>query len=156
MRIQCDDELYRVDRVFLGPKQKPWPFRATYRGLVFWALLTLIWLLAWRMIGLPWHLLLPLVVAALAYPAAVWIDKKLTPDRPIWSELERIGQELLAPRPDLKPSETKRVHKLKVQRWKAGAAPDMRWLSRLRGWFGSVRRHGGGRVYKDGEWSRVR
>lgn len=156
MRVQCDDELYRLDRVFLGPKEKPWPFRATYRALVFWGFLSLIWLLAWRMIGLPLHVLVLLVLTTLAYPTALWIDKKLTADRPISSELGRIGQELLAPRPDLTPGETRRLHRLKVQRWAAGAAPDTRCLARARAWFGSVGRRGGGRVYKDGEWSRVR
>lgn len=160
MRVQCDDELYRVDRVFLGPMGKPWPFRATYRAYVFWGLLTVSALLLWRMIGLPWHILVPLVLATLGYPTANWIDKKLTADRPIWSELERIVQELVAPRPDLNPADLSRVHKLRVQRWKAGAAPDNRWPARLWAWLGSVAsrvgRRGGGRVYKDGEWSNVR
>lgn len=156
MRVQCDDELYRVDRVFLGPKGKPWPFRATYRAYVFWGLLTLAWLLIWRLIGLPWHVLVPLVLATLGYPTAIWIDTKLTADRPIWSELERIVQELLAPRPDLKPTSTTQIQKLKVQRWPVGTAPADRWPVRLRTWLRSVRRRGGGRVYKDGEWSNVR
>ena len=42
----------------------------------------------------------------------------------------------------------------------AGAAPDNRWPARLWAWLGSVAsrvgRRGGGRVYKDGEWSNVR
>ena len=152
MRIQCDDELFRVDRVFLGPKGKPWPLRATYRAYVLWGFLAVGSLVLWRMIGLPWHMLVLAAIPIVTYPLATWIDKKLNADRPFLSELWRAWQELVAPRPALHPEPFTRVHGLKAERWKADAPPARRWWSRAK----SPTAGRGGRVYRDGEWTRVR
>lgn len=153
MRVQCDDELYRVDRVFLGPKGKPWPFRATYRAYIFWGFLAVGLLVLWRMTGLPWHPLVVLLIPTVTYPVALWIDKKLTADRPVTAEIERIWQELAAPRPALHPEEFTRRHALKVERWRSDAPPERKWWRRI-GTPRATRR--GGRVYRNGSWVNVR
>jgi hypothetical protein len=159
MRVQCDDDLYRVDRVYLGPRGKPWPLRATYRGWVMAGIIMLAVLIVWRMIGLPTPWMVLLGVAAGSYWLGQRLDRWFTADRPILSELGRVFQELAAPRPDLHPEPVTWRHEIEVTRWGPGAPPRPRWWKRLaakiRALRDKTRRHQG-RVYEQGGWRSVK
>jgi hypothetical protein len=164
MIVQCDDDLYRVDRVFLGPKGKPWPFRLTYRGWVVCATLAIVIVIVWRMIHLPWHPVMLIGAVVVAFLGAQWLDVHLTVDRPPLAEIERLGQELAAPRPDLNPKPVAISGSIEVPRWKAGAVPDVRWYARLLPGLthalsrasSSITGHKKGRIYVDGGWQDVK
>ncbi|MCL2470380.1 MAG: hypothetical protein FWF25_01370 [Propionibacteriaceae bacterium] len=130
MIIQCDDDLYRVDRVFLGPPGKPWPFRMAYRGYGFWAGLLVVGVILWRLARLPWNVVVFVAILVAAWFGAQWLDKHLTADRPISAEISRIFQELTAPRPDLALEASATTAHVGVERWRAGAAPPKRWWQR--------------------------
>ncbi len=164
MRIQCDDDLYRVDRVYLGPKGKPWPFRSTYRALGFAAGLAGIGLIVWRAIGFSQDPVVVLGLLAVSYVGAQVIDKKLTVDRPIIGELQRIWQELVAPRPDLTPKPLTTAMTANVTRWGPQAKLANRWWQQAVSTISSKsdravakalgRRRG--RIFTDGGWRDVR
>lgn len=164
MTVQCDDDLYRVDRVYLGPKGKPWPFRMTYRGYVLWALLVIVGVVIWRTFHLPWGVLPLLCVAAAAFFGAQWLDKHLTADRPLGSEVSRIWQELTAPRPDLTPGPQTVALSVSVERWRPSAAPAPRHLAQAATAIMHTSSHvaakvtgtNRGRVFVNGGWQDVR
>jgi hypothetical protein len=162
--VQCDDDLYRVDRVFLGPKGKPWPFRATYRAYGFWAGLTLVGVVLWRVVHLPWSIVVLIGIVIAGFFGAQGVDKHLTYDRPIVAEIIRVVQELAAPRPDLHPAPVSVSSQITVDRWRAGAVPPRRWWVRAAAsvvhGFGrtmlKVLGRSRGRVYANGRWNDVR
>ncbi len=132
MRIQCDDDLYRVDRVFLGPKGKPWPFRATYRALVLTAGLLFLGVTVWRAVHLPFNTVILVAIGIGAYLGAQALDKRLTVDRPVLGEAQRIWQELTAPRPDVNPRAVTTRLTVDIPRWGPGAHPaKKRWRQGL-------------------------
>jgi hypothetical protein len=130
MLVKCDDELYRLDRVYLGPKGKPLPLRLTYRAWSMLAGLMFVMITVWRRLGLPWNLMMFLLLAAGCYFVAGWLDRLLTSDRPLFSELQRIVQEIFAPRPTLENTAMVYVAAVRVPRWSAVARPAPRWWQR--------------------------
>jgi len=163
MIVQCDDDLYRVDRVFLGPKGKPWPFRLTYRGWGLCGGLTVVIIVVWRLLHLPWHAVFLVAAVIVAFLAAQWLDHRLIVDRPMVAEVERLAQELTAPRPDLDSRPVVVSASIVVPRWKQGAVPDARWWRRLVPGIASagskvyslVTGRRKGRVYLEGTWRDV-
>lgn len=139
MRVRLDDDLYRVDRTYLGPRGKPLPVRATYTqwGLFFVVLVvSAIGLRVLRVsLGPTFELLLTqLAVWVLACWGAAWYLRRFTSsDRPLIDELMRIGQELTARRP-AKPR-TQRVRMvMTVQVWGPWVEPRPRRHLRLWWW----------------------
>lgn len=139
MRVRLDDDLYRVDRTYLGPRGKPLPVRATYtQWALFFGVLAVsgIGLRLLRLsMGPTFGLLLTqLVVWVLACWAVAWYLRRfMTADRPLIDELMRIGQELTARRP-AKPR-TQHVRMVaSVQVWEPWSEPAPRWHLRLRWW----------------------
>jgi len=152
--LQCDDELYRLDRVWLGPKGKPWPIRETYRMYVCWVGLTLGLAVVYRMIGLPWHWLGLVVLGTVGYLGAKWLDRRLTPDRPVWAEVARIWTELSAPRPEPPQVVTYSVES-HVERWGMSAPPRPHLLARVKARISAVTHRKSGKTYVNGKWEYV-
>lgn len=162
MRVRTDDDLYRVDRTYLGPRNRAIPLQVTYRQWFIFLGLLVLSLTAWRSLALPLDLPVFLVLLVGIWFAAQWISQHLTYDRPLLWEIVRVIQELVAPRPEL--HEKPQVHQLhlEVPRWRAGAQPDPRWWVRAGHTIGNIwgRMKRGfrksGQVYENGEWRDVR
>lgn len=98
MRIRTDDEVYRVDAVWLGPPKATFPWRARY---VAWAVgipMFLVALTVERMIGISfgffstaWAFIGTIVITRL-------ITSKISHERPLGAVLTMWGRELMAPR----------------------------------------------------------
>lgn len=98
MRIRTDDEVYRVDAVWLGPPKATFPWRARY---VAWAVGIPIFLVALtveRMVGISfgffstaWAFIGTIVITRL-------ITSKISHERPLGAVLTMWGRELTAPR----------------------------------------------------------
>jgi hypothetical protein len=98
VRIRTDDEVYRVDAVWLGPPKATFPWRARY---VAWAVGIPIFLVALtieRMIGISfgffstaWGFIGTIVITRL-------ITAKISHERPLGAVVTMWGRELMAPR----------------------------------------------------------
>ncbi|WP_026426183.1 hypothetical protein [Actinokineospora inagensis] len=97
MRIRTDDEVYRVDAVWLGPPKATFPFRARY---VAWGVGTVVFLLALTVlrnlgIGLFWSFAWGLV-ATIALTMV--ICSRISHERPLGAVLTMWVRELNTPR----------------------------------------------------------
>lgn len=136
MLVKTDDNLYRVDRTYLGPKVFRFPWRATYRDYGVWlGLMLLTGLVAWK-VGIPANFLTVCLWPLLAARLTQSVSKALDHDRPLREEMVRLGQELTAKRPNLGQTEVVDNLHLSARRWRYGAAPDRRRL--VRWWFAAV------------------
>ena len=130
MRIHTDDELYRVDRVYLGPKGRRVPWRATYRAYGVWLVMVLL-------IGFVTFQIFPInasTVAAAFFSSiflTIHVMKRLDSDRPLVTLPVMGWHELTAQRPQPQRHE-RHIVKLRIQRWPAGAEPRRRWWQRNR------------------------
>lgn len=97
MRIRTDDEVYRVDAVWLGPPKATMPWRVRY---VAWGVGTIVFLLVMtveRRVGVPfgWSIPWGMVVTVLITRLAT---SRITYERPLGSVLTMWARELTAPR----------------------------------------------------------
>ncbi|TDQ04088.1 hypothetical protein [Labedaea rhizosphaerae] len=97
MRIRTDDEVYRVDAVWLGPPKATMPWRVRY---VAWGVGTVVFLLVMtveRRIGvpfgwsIPWGMVATVLITRLA-------TSRITYERPLGSVMAMWLRELTAPR----------------------------------------------------------
>jgi hypothetical protein len=96
--MPTDDELYRVDDVFLGPPGVTLPFRARYRSLGIGALVAAV------IIGIEVRLhavnaILVIWALFLAYVAATLAGRYIDYERTVRSTLKALAHEVTAPRP---------------------------------------------------------
>lgn len=104
MRVRTDDEVYRVDAVWLGPPKATFPWRARY---VAWGVgipVFLVVLTVERQFGLgfgffttAWAFIATIAVTRL-------ITSKISHERPLGAVLTMWGRELLAPRERTEPA----------------------------------------------------
>lgn len=97
MRIRTDDEVYRVDAVWLGPPKATFPFRARY---VAWGIGIVVYLLVLTVlrnigIGLFWSFAWGMV---LTIGITMVICSRISHERPLSAVLTMWGRELTAPR----------------------------------------------------------
>ncbi|WP_018686309.1 hypothetical protein [Actinokineospora enzanensis] len=97
MRIRTDDEVYRVDAVWLGPPKATFPFRARY---VAWGVGTVVFLLALTVlrnlgVGLFWSFAWGLVATI---GLTMVICSRISHERPLGAVLTMWLRELKAPR----------------------------------------------------------
>ena len=97
MRIRTDDEVYRVDAVWLGPPKATFPFRARY---VAWGVGTVVYLLVLTVlrnlgIGLFWSFAWGMV---LTIGITMVICSRISHERPLTAVLTMWARELTAPR----------------------------------------------------------
>lgn len=100
MRVETDDDLYRVDAVWLGPPGMwafPWRARYVTYGVGFLVFL-LVFTVARKLLGLPlsffvlaWSLVLTVAITR-------WIGSRITHERPLGGVLALWWAELTAPR----------------------------------------------------------
>lgn len=57
MRVRTDDEIYRIDQVWLGPPRATFPWRATYASYLLGFLIFLLVLFVQRRIGISFNIL---------------------------------------------------------------------------------------------------
>ncbi len=97
MRIRTDDEVYRVDAVWLGPPKATFPWRARY---VAWGVGTVVFLLALTVlrnlgVGLFWSFAWGLVATV---ALTMVICSRISHERPLGAVLTMWVRELTAPR----------------------------------------------------------
>ncbi|MGX7825079.1 hypothetical protein ACTG9Q_08290 [Actinokineospora sp. 24-640] len=97
MRIRTDDEVYRVDAVWLGPPKATFPWRARY---VAWGVGIVVYLLVLTVlrnmgVGLFWSFAWGLV---LTIAITMVICSRISHERPLGAVLTMWARELTAPR----------------------------------------------------------
>lgn len=97
MRIRTDDEVYRVDAVWLGPPKATFPFRARY---VAWGVGTVVYLLVLTVlrnigVSLFWSFAWGMV---LTIGITMVICSRISHERPLGAVLTMWARELTAPR----------------------------------------------------------
>lgn len=135
MRVYTDDELFRVDRTYLGPKGKRVPWRASYRAYGVWAAVTL----AYGVVALSIFPITVLTVGLVLFASlytTIKVMERLDADRPL-ATVPVVGwHELSAPRPTSAAQRRQVAVEVRAPRWPAGAAPEVRWWHRF-----TLRRH---------------
>ena len=98
MRLRTDDEVYRVDAVWLGPEGATMPWRARYVAWFVGGLMFLLIMGVQRQVGIGFGFFSTgwAVVAAIVLTRL--ICSRITYERPLTSVLWMWRQELLAPR----------------------------------------------------------
>lgn len=98
MRIRTDDEVYRVDAVWLGPPKATFPWRARYVAWGVGALVFLLVLTAERQLGIKfgffstaWAFIITILITRL-------ITSRIGHERPLGSVLSMAFRELTTPR----------------------------------------------------------
>lgn len=98
MRIRTDDEVYRVDAVWLGPPKATFPWRVRYVAWGVGALVLLLVLSAERQLGIgfgffstAWGLLITILLTRL-------ICSRINHERPLTAVLTMWARELTTPR----------------------------------------------------------
>jgi hypothetical protein len=98
LRIRTDDEVYRVDAVWLGPPKATFPWRARYVAWGVGALVLLLVLGAERQLGIgfgffstAWGLLITILLTRL-------ICSRISHERPLTAVLAMWAHELITPR----------------------------------------------------------
>lgn len=103
MRIRTDDEVYRVDAVWLGPPKATFPFRARY---VAWGVGTLVFLVVLaieRQLGIGFGFFSTAWAVVLTIALTRLICSRITHERPLTSVATMWVRELSAPRQRSKP-----------------------------------------------------
>lgn len=138
MRVRLDDDLYRLDRTYLGPPGRPVPVRASYsQWALFFAVLA-VSVIVLRMMQVTFGpnlqaLLTQLVLLVMVSWGIAWsLRRSMSAERPLIEGLLRIAQELAGPRP--MKDRTECVHKtVAVQVWAPWTAPRPR--RHVRAWW---------------------
>lgn len=138
MRVRLDDDLYRLDRTYLGPPGRPVPVRASYsQWALFFAVLAIA-VIVLRLMQVTFGpnleaLLSQLVLLVLVSWGIAWsLRRSMSAERPLLEGLLRVAQELAGPRPQKERIEC--VHKtVAVQVWAPWTAPRPR--RHVRAWW---------------------
>ncbi len=97
MKIEADDELYRVNAVWLGPEQFPFPWRATYRAYMLGVLLFVTLLaIAHQFVGISFFTVAFTLVATIKLTQI--INARMGYERPFSAVLAMAVREMTAPR----------------------------------------------------------
>lgn len=98
MQIRTDDDVYRVDAVWLGPPRATFPWRARYSSYGVGLIVMIIVMFLQRRLGIPlgffsvaWALLITVVVVR-------FVAKRIDEDRPLLEWLTLFVHELRGPR----------------------------------------------------------
>lgn len=98
MLVRTDDEIYRVDSVWLGPPRATFPWRARYVAYGLGLLVMIVIMFVQRRVGIgldffsvAWALLLTVVITR-------FLGKRINYERPLGQVLEHFRHEITGPR----------------------------------------------------------
>ncbi|MEJ2869728.1 hypothetical protein WCD74_18315 [Actinomycetospora sp. OC33-EN08] len=98
MQIRTDDDVYRVDAVWLGPPRATFPWRARYSSYGVGLIVMIVVMFVQRRLGIPigffsvaWALLITVVVVR-------FVSKRINEDRPLLEWLTLFWHEVRGPR----------------------------------------------------------
>lgn len=99
VHIRTDDDVYRVDAVWLGPPRATFPWRARYSAYGVGLLVMIVIMFLQRRLGIPigffsiaWALLITVVVTR-------FVSRRINDERPLLEWLTLFNHELRGPRP---------------------------------------------------------
>ncbi|WP_148573453.1 hypothetical protein [Nocardioides caldifontis] len=124
MRVRPDDEVYRVDAVWLGPQGMTLPWTARYSAYGIWLVLFVTILLFEA--ALPMSVSIPpvweVVISVLATYALTGV---IDHDRPVHTVWQLVRAELNAPRAPRRPSAANRFtpSRIRIRESHAGTTP---------------------------------
>ncbi|GLY54834.1 hypothetical protein [Lentzea sp. NBRC 102530] len=97
MKVGTDDEVHRVDSIWLGPPNATFPFRARYIAWgLFLVLLLALMTLARQFMGFGFFMFMWCVIGAIVLTR--WIGKLINHERPFGAVLAMAMRELYTPR----------------------------------------------------------
>lgn len=133
MQIRTDDEMYRVDRTFLGPKGRRFPWRATYRAYGLWFVLVVLLGGAMLKLGVDINLTSVVLLLAASVLGTQRLMKGINHDRPFLAVAAMCAHEVAAPRPLTRRDRPEEyLVTTRASRWRAGAEPKRRLRDRFR------------------------
>jgi hypothetical protein len=98
VRIRTDDEVYRVDAVWLGPPRATFPWRARYVAWGVGVVVFLVVLTVERWIGLGFDFFNTAWAMVVTVGLTRFICSRISHERPLGAVLTMWGRELTAPR----------------------------------------------------------
>lgn len=104
MLIKTDDEVYRVNAIWLGPPNATFPWRARYASYGVGALAFVVIMFVQRRLGIPLDFFSVAWALLLAVGAAKLIGRRIGHERPLGSVIASLIAEIRTPRRATKPT----------------------------------------------------
>jgi hypothetical protein len=103
MRVRTDDEIYRIDQVWLGPPRATFPWRATYASYLVGFLIFLAVLFVQRRIGISFNILPTAWALVITVAITRLISRKVNYEKGVVHLFEHFWHEVTGPRARTKP-----------------------------------------------------
>lgn len=127
MLIRTDDEMYRVDRTYLGPKGRRFFFRATYRAYGIWLVTAVMLSLLLLRLGVPVNAVSVLLAFSASVYVTIRIGRHLDHDRPLRAMVSQVWHEVNAPREPRLGTARSVVVGVAARRWSPASPVPRRW-----------------------------
>ena len=98
MRVRTDDEIYRIDAVWLGPPRATFPWRATYASYALGFLVCLVVLFVQRRIGIPFGIFSTAWALVITVFLVRVISRKVNYEKGVVHLFEHFWHEVTGPR----------------------------------------------------------
>ncbi len=117
MRVRTDDEIYRVDAVWLGPPRATFPWRATYASYLLGFLIFIVVLFAQRRMGISFNIMPTLWALVITVFLTRVVARKVNYEKGVLHLFEHFWYEVTGPRESTAHRRaTVRNNKVRVQR----------------------------------------
>lgn len=98
MRVRTDDEIYRIDQVWLGPPRATFPWRATYASYLVGFLIFVVVLFAQRRVGIRFDILPTAWALVITVALTRLIARKVNYEKGVVHLFEHFWYEVTGPR----------------------------------------------------------
>jgi hypothetical protein len=98
MRVRTDDEIYRIDQVWLGPPRATFPWRATYASYLVGFLIFILVLFVQRRIGIRFDILPTAWALVITVALTRLISRKVNYEKGVVHLFEHFWYEVSGPR----------------------------------------------------------
>jgi hypothetical protein len=98
VRVRTDDEIYRIDQVWLGPPRATFPWRATYASYLVGFLIFLAVLFVQRRIGIAFNILPTAWALVITVALTRLISRKVNYEKGVVHLVEHFWHEVTGPR----------------------------------------------------------
>jgi hypothetical protein len=98
LRVRTDDEIYRIDAVWLGPPRATFPWRATYSSYLVGFLIFIVVLFVQRRVGIAFNIMPTAWALVITVFLTRLVSRKVNYEKGVLHLLEHFWHEVTGPR----------------------------------------------------------